>query len=141
VEAARQGSPGEPIPGTAVRSGKIGVMTTEQTEHQTTAHDASEWWHRDHPTFTALAGFFTGMLFVTLIPGGFVGVLRLLFEYDTAEDLFPLVLVSLLVPAGLLIAPRTRRFGLYMVLGMALTALVVLGVASLVLYYLVKHDV
>jgi hypothetical protein len=116
-------------------------MTTEQTEHETPAQGTSEWWHRDHPTFTALSGFFTGLLFVTLVPGGFVGVLRLLFEYDTAEDLFPLVLVSLLVPAGLLIAPRTRRFGLYMLLGMALTALVVLGVASLVLYYLVKHDV
>jgi hypothetical protein len=113
----------------------------DQTEQQTPAQGANEWWHRDHPTFTALAGFFTGMLFVTLVPGGFVGLLRLLFEYDTAEELFPLVLVSLLVPAGLLIAPRTRRFGLYMLLGMVLTALVVLGVASLVLYYLVKHDV
>ena len=107
----------------------------------TTSQGVSEWWHRDHPTFTALAGFFTGMLFVTIVPGGFVGLLRLMFEYDTAENLFPLVLISLVVPVGLLIAPRTRRFGLYMVLGMVITALVVLGVASLVLYYLVKHDV
>ena len=40
------------------------------------------------------------------------------------------------MPIGLLAVPRTRRFGIYMVLGMVLTALVVLGVAALVLYYL-----
>ncbi len=114
-------------------------MTTDQTEHSETEQRQTDWWHRDHPTFTALSGFFTGMLFVTLVPGGFVGLLRLLFEYDTAEGLFPLVLVSLVVPIALLVVPRTRRFGIYMVLGMVLTALVVLGVASLVLYYLVKH--
>src|ERR1700754_4221221 len=101
-------------------------MTTEQTEHETAPQGESEWWHRDHPTFTALAGFFTGMLFVTLVPGGFVGMLRLLVAYDTAEELFPLVLISLIVPIALLIAPRTRRFGVYMIIGMALTALVVL---------------
>ena len=78
------------------------------------------------------------MLFVTLVPGGFVGLLRLLFAYDTAEELFPLVLISLVVPITLLVVPRTRRFGVYMVLGMVLTALVVLGVASVVLYYLVQ---
>ena len=99
-----------------------------------------DWWHRDHPTFTALAGFFSGMLFVTLVPGGFAGVLRLLFHYDTAERLFPFVLLALVVPIGLLAAPRTRRFGKYMVLGMALTALVVLGVASLVLYFMVRYQ-
>ncbi len=120
-------------------SGKIEVMTTEQTEHNDTEQPPTDWWHRDHPTFIALSGFFTGMLFVTLVPGGFVGLLRLLFAYDTAEELFPLVLISLIVPIGLLAVPRTRRFGIYMVLGMVLTALVVLGVASLVLYYLVKH--
>ena len=61
-----------------------------------------DWWHRDHPTFTALAGFFSGMLFVTVVPGAFVAVLRLLFEYETAEDLFPLVLLTLVVPIALL---------------------------------------
>jgi hypothetical protein len=116
-------------------------MMTDQFQQDDTEQRSAEWWHRDHPTFIALAGFFTGMLFVTLIPGGFVGALRLLFAYDTAEELFPLVLISLIVPIGLLIAPRTRRFGVYMLIGMVLTALVVLGVASVVLYYLVRHDV
>lgn len=110
----------------------------------TTTTDGSgnppDWWHRDHPTFTALAGFFSGMLFVTVVPGGFVGILRLLFEYETAEDLFPFVLITLVVPIVLLAVPRSRRFGQYMVLGMVLTALVVLGVASLVLYFMVRAD-
>ena len=35
------------------------------------------WWHRDHPTFAALSGFFTGLLFVALVPAAFYGVLSL----------------------------------------------------------------
>ena len=99
-----------------------------------------DWWHRDHPTFTALTGFFTGLLFVTVVPGGFIGVLRLLFTFETAERLFPIVAVMLVVPAVLVANARTRRFGIYMVLGMAVTALVVLGVTSLVLYYMVRQQ-
>ena len=112
-------------------------------EETTTGSDTRppDWWHRDHPTFTALAGFFSGMLVVTVLPGGFVGVLRLLFEYDTVEDLFPFVLLLLVVPVVLLALPRTRRFGIYLLLGMVLTALVVLGVASLVLYFMVRVDI
>ena len=30
--------------------------------------DQPDWWHRDHPTFAALSGFFTGLLFVLLVP-------------------------------------------------------------------------
>ncbi len=93
-----------------------------------------EWWHHSHPTFAAIAGFFSGMLFVTAVPGFFVGVLRLIFTYDTAERLFPLVAIALLLPITLLLKRKTRRFGQYMFIGMVITALVVLGVASLVLY-------
>lgn len=113
---------------------------TDTTERPESARAATDWWHRDHPTFTALSGFFTGMLFVTAVPGGFAGVLRLLLDYDTAERWFPLVALALLVPLGLLAAPRTRRFGTYMVIGMVLTLLVVLGVASLVLWFMVELD-
>ena len=96
-----------------------------------------EWWHHSHPTFAALAGFFAGMLFVTALPGAFAGILRLLFSYETAEDLFPLVALALALPIFLLVKRKTRRFGQYMFIGMAITALVVLGVASLVLYFMV----
>ena len=95
---------------------------------------------RAHPTFVALAGFFAGLMFVTVVPGGFAGVLRLLFPFETAERLFPIVAVALVVPAVLVAHPRSRRFGIYMVIGMLVTALVVLGVTSLVLYYMVRQQ-
>ena len=122
-------------------------MTTEQQ------HDPGEpvvpseperrqpdWWHRDHPTFAAIAGFFTGLAFVIVVPGLFAALLELVFEDHTAEDLFPFVLVTLAIPLGLVIAPRTRRFGKYMLIGMVTTALVVGGVSALVLWYLVNRD-
>lgn len=99
-----------------------------------------EWWHHSHPTFAAIAGFFAGMLFVTALPGAFAGILRLLFSYERAEELFPFVLIALVLPFTLLAKRKTRRFGTYMFIGMGITALVVLGVASLVLYFMVRMD-
>ncbi|MBA2953428.1 hypothetical protein GON03_03815 [Nocardioides sp. MAH-18] len=99
-----------------------------------------DWWHRDHPTFTALSGFFTGLAFVVVVPGLFIGLLNWLFADDTAEDLFPFVLVTLGVPIGLVIAPKTRRFGLYMLIGVVMTALVVLGVGGLVLWFMLTYQ-
>jgi hypothetical protein len=97
-----------------------------------------DWWHRDHPTFTALAGFFSGMVFVIVVPGAFAGLMRLLFDYETAEEFFPFVLLTLVVPITLLGLPRTRRYGKYFLLGMVLTAVVVVGVAALVFYLMVR---
>jgi lipopolysaccharide export LptBFGC system permease protein LptF len=74
------------------------------------------------------------------VPGLFAAILNLLVDYNTAEDLFPFVLVMLAVPIGLLIAPRTRRFGIYMVIGMLVTLLVVAGVSALVLWYMIRQD-
>ena len=119
-------------------------MSTEQENAEQAAQPdgerAPDWWHRDHPTFTALTGFFTGLAFVILVPGLFAAVLGLVFPYHTAEDLFPFVLVTLAIPIGLVIAPRTRRFGLYMIIGMVTTALVVGGVAAIVLWFMVNHQ-
>jgi hypothetical protein len=98
------------------------------------------WWHRDHPTFSALAGFFTGLLFVALIPAAYVGVLSLMFDNDRVEELFPFVLITLVVPLALVANRRTRRFGTYFWIGIVLTAIVVVGVGSLVLWYLVEHQ-
>jgi hypothetical protein len=67
-------------------------------------------------------------------------VLRLLFPYDRAQELFPLVLIALVVPVVLLARRKTRRFALFMLLGMVVTALVVGGVTSLVLYFMVQTD-
>ena len=100
----------------------------------------TDWWHRDHPTFTALTGFFTGLAFVIVVPGLFAAILHVLFDDHTAEDLFPFVLVMLAVPVGLIVAHRTRRFGLYMAIGMVATALVVAGVTALVLWYMFEFQ-
>lgn len=105
-----------------------------------TASRPPDWWHRDHPTFTALTGFFTGLAFVIVIPGVFAAILSALFDYETAENLFPFVVLTLAVPIGLLVAPRTRRFGRYMVIGMVTTLLVVVGVAALVLWVLISRE-
>ena len=119
------------------------METSQQSEVEgaevTRERSTFEWWHHSHPTFAALAGFFAGMLFVTALPGAFAGILRLVFSYETAEQLFPLVALALALPIFLLIKRKTRRFGTYMFIGMAITALVVLGVASLVLYFMVGN--
>jgi hypothetical protein len=118
---------------------------TPQTEHVApeTADDDSrqpDWWHRDHPTFTALTGFFSGLAFVVVVPALFAGLMHLAFEDETAESLFPFVLVSLLLPLGLVAGQRTRRFGIYMLIGMLVTLLVVVGVAGLVIWFMVNRD-
>ncbi len=102
--------------------------------------DQPNWWHRDHPTFAALSGFFTGLVFVLVIPAAFVGILSLMFDNSRVEELFPLVLVMLVVPLLLVLSPKSRRFGTYMWIGMIATALVVAGVAALVLYVLVHGE-
>ena len=74
------------------------------------------------------------------LPGLAAALLHWIFDDHTAEDLYPFVLVFLAVPLGLAIAPRTRRFGLYMLIGVVTTALVVLGVAAVVLWVLVGRE-
>ena len=112
--------------------------TTPETDQP--VDETPNWWHRSHPTFAALTGFFSGMLFVTALPGGFAAILRTVFSNETAEELFPFVLVGLALPVFLLIKRKTRRFAIFMVIGMVITAAVVLGVASLVLYFMVWND-
>jgi hypothetical protein len=124
-------------------------MSTDETEVRGPVDGGSQaeppvaepnWWHRDHPTFAALSGFFSGLGFVLLVPALFVGLLSLLFDYERAEQLFPLVLVTLIVPLGLVLSPRSRRFGTYMWVGIVTTAIVVAGVGALVLYVLVNGE-
>ena len=113
-------------------------METEQARESEAEHgEHLGWWHHSHPTFAGITGFFAGMLFVTALPGAFAGLLRLLFPYDTAEKLFPFVLLALALPIAMLVKRKTRRFAQFMFVGMVVTALVVLGVASLVLYFMV----
>ena len=52
-------------------------------------------------------------------------LLRLLFDHDTSEQLFPFVLLALALPIAMLIKRKTRRFAQFMFVGMLVTALVV----------------
>ena len=99
-----------------------------------------DWWHRDHPVFVPLAGFFTGMAYIILVPGTYGAVLKAFVGYERAEELFPFVLVTLVLPIGLLAPHHTRKFGRYLLFGVFATALVVVGVALGVLWFLLKRD-
>jgi len=112
------------------------VETQEQQVEEASQERHFEWWHHSHPTFAGITGFFAGMLFVTALPGAYAGVLRLLFDHETSEQLFPFVLLALALPIALLVTRKTRRFAQFMFVGMIVTALVVGGVASLVVYFM-----
>jgi hypothetical protein len=114
---------------------------TTETQDRVEPTDERGWWHRSHPTFAGITGFFAGMLFVTALPGAFAGLLRLFVSDERAARLFPFVLAALVLPVVLLVKRKTRRFGIFMVVGMVITTLVVLGVASLVLWFMVQYDV
>ena len=108
----------------------------QQVEEVSQERQRFAWWHASHPTFAGITGFFAGMLFVTALPGGYAGLLRLLFDHETSEQLFPFVLLALALPIVLLVKRKTRRFAQFMFVGMIVTALVVGGVASLVVYFM-----
>lgn len=91
-------------------------------------HHGRDWWHRDHPTFTAISAFFTGLAYVALVPAAFAALITWVFGERTAHEAFLFVLVLLVLPLFLLVSPRTQRFGKYMLLGMLVTAIVVVGV-------------
>lgn len=99
-----------------------------------------DWFHRDHPVFFPLAGFFTGMLYIILVPGIYTAVLSAVVDDERAEELFPFVLLALAVPLGLLAFRRTRRFGRYMLFGVVATLVVVVSVGALVLWIMLKRD-
>ena len=83
------------------------------------------WWHRSHPTFAGLVGFFVGVAYVIAVPGVYAALLGLLVSDTTAQSLFPLVLVALIVPIAMLVPRKTRRFAQFMFLGIISTALVI----------------
>ena len=98
-----------------------------------------EWWHRDHPTFTAISGFFSGLAYVAVVPALFAAVLEGVFGERALREAFPFVVLLLLLPCLLLLSSRSRRFGKYMLIGMTVTALVVIGVAWSVAWLMVRQ--
>ena len=98
------------------------------------------WWNRSHPTFAGLVGFFTGVAYVIAVPGAYAALLGLLVSDATAQKLFPLVLVALLVPIAMLVWRKTRRFAQFMFLGIVSTAVVIATTTALVIWVMIKID-
>lgn len=124
----------------AAAPGSAPAPAETQPTRDEKARRLPDWWHRDHPVFVPLAGFFAGMAYVVLVPGTYAAVLKALVGYERAEDLFAFVLLTLVVPIGLLVPHHTRKFGRYMVFGVIATAVVVVGVALGVLWFLINRD-
>jgi len=98
------------------------------------------WWHRSHPTFAGLVGFFTGVAYVIIVPGLYAAFLSLLLSDSAARRLFPLGGLALVVPLVLLIPRRTRRFAQFMLIGVVSTAVVIGLTTVLVVWVLVQLD-
>ena len=97
------------------------------------------WWHSSHPTFAAIIGFFAGMIYVAVVPGGVAVILRyVLDDPATKSEFLPVVIALMVLPAVLLLKRKTRRFGIFVLIGIVVTTAVVLGVTSLVLYLMVQ---
>jgi hypothetical protein len=120
-------------------SGATPAVDDGGEEEEESAPEPS-WWHRSHPTFAGLVGFFSGVAYVIVIPGIFAALLRLFLSDSTAQRLFPLIAVILVVPLGLLIPRKTRRFAEFMLLGVVLTAVVIGVTAALVIWVMVQLD-
>lgn len=116
---------------------------TPAVEHDDGDEDSApepSWWHRSHPTFASLVGFFSGVAYVIVVPGIFAALLRLIVGDSTAQRLFPLLALLLVVPLALLIPRKTRRFAQFMLLGVVTTALVIGLTAALVIWLMVQID-
>lgn len=101
------------------------------------------WFHRGHPVFTPLAGFFTGVLSLVVILGALGWVLRNVLDVDLSENpryFFYALGALLVIDIALLVVPRTRRFAKYMLAALVTTPIVVGGVGALTLYLLLKND-
>ncbi|CAN5341796.1 hypothetical protein BH09ACT12_BH09ACT12_09540 [soil metagenome] len=118
-----------------------GEHTPDNGKHA--AATGPSFWHRSHPVFTPLTGFFTGTLLVLLVVGILGIVLKALFDVDLSEHPGPFLIAILslfVLNVVLLVAPGTRRFARYMLFGLLATPVVVGGIAALTLFVLVKND-
>lgn len=113
---------------------------TDETPAATDEAPEPSWWHRSHPTFAGLVGFYAGVAYVIVVPGVYAALLGLFVGDSTATRLFPLVLIALVIPLAMLVPRKTRRFAGFMFLGIVSTALVVALTAALVIWVMVKLD-
>ena len=96
------------------------------------------WLHDSHPTVAALVGFYIGLAYAILVPGTWGALLTWVVGQERAEQLFPWVALTLLVPLAMLVPRKTRRLAQFVWLGIILTVLVVVGVGALVFWILLE---
>src|SRR3954470_22973893 len=116
-----------------------GATPDVETDGEETAPEQN-WGQSSHPTFAGLVGFFSGVAYVIIVPGVYAAFLRLLLSDSTAQRLFSLIALALVVPLALLIRRKTRRFAQFMLLGVVTTAVVIGLTAAVVIWVLVKLD-
>lgn len=126
----------EPAYAETEEPGDVGVGAEEQVHR--------DWWHRDHPTFTAISGFFSGLVFATVVPGLFMATIRFFADDSTAErtaeEAFPFVLLFLVIPIAAVAFPQTRRFGTYMFFGIVVALAVIIGVGTFVFWLMIRYS-
>ena len=156
-EGVRQGVASDPEPpaagGTGVdvdaptsrRAGRRRKTETEiATETASSPADADpRFWHRAHPVFTPLAGFFTGVVTIIVVLAALGWLLEEVFDYGVSDH--PWVFLAavgavFLVNLVLVALPGTRRFARYMLFGVLATPAVIAGVAALTTYLLIRGD-
>ncbi len=86
----------------------------------------------DTPMALSLGGFLAGCGYVVVVPGVMVSVGHALWPEYAGPGLTFTALVTLGVPLGLLVPARTRRFGTFMLVGLAVTLLVVAALVGVV---------
>jgi hypothetical protein len=79
-------------------------------------------------TGTSLGGFFAGVVWLIVVPGLLLTLLNTLAPDDTTAGLLFAGMLAVTVPIALLFPGRTRRFAMYMLIGIGVTAIVVAGV-------------
>jgi len=76
----------------------------------------------------SLGGFFAGVAWVIVVPGVMVTIGSTLWPDFATPGLLFTALVTFGVPLAMLVARRTRRFAAFLLIGMAVTLIVLAGV-------------
>jgi hypothetical protein len=76
----------------------------------------------------SLGGFFAGVAWIIIVPGLLLTLVNTLAPNDTGAGFLAAGLIALAAPIALLFSGKTRRFGAFMLIGMAVTMIVVAGV-------------
>jgi hypothetical protein len=132
-----------PAAGATAATGTVGASPVDGDGTSDARPDRLRYWHRDHPVFTPLAGFFTGVLLVVVVLLLLGAILDLVLGYDVSEHpwVFLVALgVLLALNLALVVMGSTRRFARYMLLGILTTPAVAFAVASLTFYLLLEND-